>query len=53
MGKFRPKDLVATLIIIGLIAFKMTGNDGSLDVSVAIIMGYYFAHRKNGDDKGY
>lgn len=52
MQNFKPKDIVAFLIIIGLVIFKLTGHNGSLDVAVAVIVGYYFAHRKIGDDTG-
>ena len=52
MGKLKPKDIVALLVIIGLILFKLTGNNGSLDVAVAVVVGYYFVKRENGQDKG-
>lgn len=48
MNNFVARDYLAFLIIIVLLIFKLTGNNGSLDVSVAIILGYYFAKR---DDK--
>lgn len=47
--KLKPRDYVALITILGLIAFKLTGHNGSLDVAVAIIIGYYFA-RRNEDD---
>ena len=52
MSKFEPKDSIALAIIGALILFKLTGHNGSLDVAVAVIIGYYFAHRKNGSDNG-
>ena len=53
MQNFKPKDVVAIILIIGLIVFKLTGHNGSLDLAVAVVVGYYFAHRKTGDDNGY
>lgn len=53
MKNFKPKDVIAFLLISGLILFKMTGHDGQLDVAVAVIVGYYFARRRDGDDNGY
>ena len=47
-----PKDLIALVLILGLIAFKLTGHDGSLDTVVAVIVGYYFGHRKDKIDPG-
>lgn len=47
MEKFKAKDVVAILIITGMVVFKMTGHNGTLDVVVAIIVGYYFAKREN------
>lgn len=52
MTSFKPKDFLAFLLIVGLILFKLTGNNGSLDVAVAVIIGYYFAKRSNSEDKG-
>ena len=52
MTRFKPKDIIAVIVIAGLIVFKLTGHDGSLDIGVAIIIGYYFAKRSNGEDNG-
>ena len=52
MPAFKPKDVVAVLLILGLIAFKLTGHNGSLDLAVAVIVGYYFARRQDGTDTG-
>ena len=48
----QPKDIVALVIILGLIIFKLTGHNGTFDVPVGVIVGYYFAKRKNGVDTG-
>jgi len=45
MSKFTPRDFIAFFIIGGLIAFKMTGHNGSFDAIVALIVGYYFGRR--------
>ncbi len=50
--KFHPKDFVAALVVIFILIFKLKGFDGELDAMMALIIGYYFAHRKDGDDKG-
>lgn len=47
--KLKSRDFVAILTITGLILFKLTGHNGSLDVAVAIIVGYYFARRDESD----
>ena len=52
MKQFKPKDLIAFFLIAGLILFKLTGNNGDPDEAVALVVGYYYAHRRNGDDKG-
>lgn len=52
LQQLQPKDLIAILMISSLVLFKLTGHNGSLDVAVAVIIGYYFAHRKNRSDKG-
>ena len=52
MQKLQPKDIVAilTLVVIGIL--KLKGLDGQVDMFGALILGYYFAHRKDGTDKG-
>ena len=52
MFPFTPKDTIALVVILGLIILKLTDHNGSLDVAVALILGYYFAHRRNGTDPG-
>ncbi len=52
MFAFQPKDFLALVVIVGLIAFKITGHNGSFDVPVGIIVGYYFAKRTTGIDPG-
>lgn len=52
MPKFKPKDLVAIVTLVGIGVLKFNGIDGQLDIVGALILGYYFAHRQNGSDKG-
>lgn len=52
MPNFKPKDIVALSIILFMGVFKLTGHNGSLDVVLAVIVGYYFGHRSDHIDKG-
>ena len=52
MDRIQPKDFIALLIISGLIAFKLSGHNGSFDPAVALIIGYYFVKRQAGMDSG-
>lgn len=52
MPHLKPKDIVALSVISVLFVFKMTGHNGSLDVPLGIIIGYYFGHRGKIVDKG-
>ena len=52
MKTFQPKDWLAfftVMAIFGLVVVK--GNHG-FDSVLAMILGYYFAHRATGSDKG-
>ena len=52
MPKLKPKDLIAAIILVGVIILKYNGFDGKLDAILTLIVGYYFAHRVDGIDKG-
>ena len=52
MLKIRAKDLIAALTILSIVFLKWSGNDGSLDAVLALILGYYFVKRQNGLDNG-
>jgi len=52
MPDFKPKDIVAILALVLIFTLKLAGKDGLLDGAIALILGYYFAHRKDGDDNG-
>ncbi|KKL26548.1 hypothetical protein LCGC14_2394190 [marine sediment metagenome] len=53
MERLQPKDVIAlaTLLLVGVL--KYNGINGELDTVAALILGYYFAHRKNGSDNGH
>ena len=46
MKHFEPKDYIALAFLAALVIFKLTGNNGQLDLPVALIVGYYFAKRE-------
>lgn len=52
MPDFKPKDIVAIITLIGIFILKCQNLDGELSTAGALILGYYFAHRKNGSDNG-
>lgn len=52
MKNLGAKDIVAIVVIVGIMALRLKGVNGSLDSPIALILGYYFAHRANGVDKG-
>lgn len=42
-----PRDVLAMTIMLMLFIFKMTGHNGTFDVPVAIIIGYYFSRKED------
>ena len=48
----KPKDIIAAATILTFAALKLAGLNGTVDGAFLLIVGYYFAHRKDGDDKG-
>lgn len=52
MPNFQPKDVIAAITIIGVFVLKALGHNSYVDTAGALILGYYFAHRKNGTDSG-
>jgi len=52
MPYFKPKDIVAILVLITLVTLKLNGKDGALDSAFAIMIGYYFAKRDTNIDNG-
>ena len=53
MSKLKPKDTVALTALLVIFFLKFKGLDGTLDAATALILGYYIAHRHNGDDNGH
>lgn len=49
---FKPKDLIALVVLLGIGFLKFNGYDGTLDAAVGLILGYYFAKRIEGKDTG-
>ena len=52
MPNFKPKDVIAGLTLLIIMVLKLSGKDSLLDGAIALILGYYFAHRRNGTDNG-
>lgn len=52
MFSLPPKDIIAVITIVAYVILKALGLDGALDPALFLILGYYFAHRKNGTDNG-
>lgn len=48
----RPKDVVAVFVVVGILGLIALKANHSLDSILALIVGYYFAHRNDGVDKG-
>ena len=49
---FRPKDIIALLVVVGWIVSKYYGFNGSIDAAAMLILGYYFVKRYEGKDNG-
>jgi len=49
----KPKDIIATLAIMSFVILKLSGFDGLVDAGFMLILGYYFAKRQEGKDKGW
>jgi len=52
MNKFHPKDFIAFATILAILLLKLKGINGTVDMAAALVLGYYFARRQNGEDKG-
>ena len=48
----KPKDIVAVIALVGLFALKLAHVNSNVDVALALILGYYFAHRTDRTDPG-
>jgi len=52
MPTLKAKDIVAIVALAFIFGFKYLGFDGVLDSMIALILGYYFAHRAMKLDGG-
>lgn len=52
MPILKPKDVIAVLAIMVLIALKIYQGEGDIDALVSLVLGYYFAKRNGGADNG-
>jgi len=52
MPNFQAKDFIAVITLISIVLLKFHGLDGQLDAVGALVIGYYFGHRKDGVDSG-
>jgi len=52
MSNFKPKDIIAVLIIAGAVILRIMNINHDFDAPIALILGYYFVKRQNGEDKG-
>jgi len=52
MTHFKPKDIIAVVTIICASIMKLSGADGVVTAILMLVVGYYFAHRQDGVDKG-
>ena len=43
--KIQPRDIMAVLLLVGAIILRIKGLDGSLDVVVGALVGYYLSKR--------
>jgi len=48
----KPKDIIAIIIICIAAILMLLGRGESFSNVIALIVGYYFAHRLDGIDKG-
>lgn len=53
MLKLKPKDIVAIVFLLLVFAFKWFKSETSFDSTLALVVGYYFAHRMTGSDIGH
>lgn len=45
IGKVQARDMIAFFVLGGCFALKFTGANGSVSVTMAVIVGYYFSKR--------
>ena len=52
MTRLKPKDIIAFMTILFIFGLKAMQINTSLDAVLALILGYYFVKRQNGNDNG-
>lgn len=52
MNELKPKDFVAILVIILIFVMVIVRSNHSFDAILALIIGFYFGHRRSGVDNG-
>lgn len=52
LPQLKPKDFFAIYLVAFIVLLKLNGINGSLDSTLALIVGYYFGHRATGKDNG-
>lgn len=50
--KLKPKDIVAILVVILIFGLIIIKANHSLDSILTLLLGYYFAHRRDNIDPG-
>lgn len=52
MKTLQPKDIIAILVLISVVFLLFNKIDGPLTSLIPLVVGYYFGHRKSGNDSG-
>ncbi|GAI11716.1 unnamed protein product, partial [marine sediment metagenome] len=47
--KFYPKDLIAIIVLLACFLLKAIGINTYIDIVIAMVVGFYFARRMNGE----
>lgn len=48
--KLEPVDIIAVLLLISCLFLKYKGLDGGVTTTVAVIVGYYFGHKRKAEN---
>lgn len=52
MPAIGPKDIIAFFAILGAVITQFAGTADTLSSLIALVVGFYFGHRKSGQDSG-
>ena len=47
-----PKDIIAFFAILGAVIVQLAGAADTLSALITLVVGFYFGHRKSGQDVG-